>query len=177
MTEEHLGGHAGKTCIDQPLFAEIANNYKIKSMIDIGCGPGGMHKIAKQHNVFWYGIDGDSSVIENSPTTVLHDFTKGSPKIIQKFDLAWSVEFLEHVEESFIENYMTVFSLAKFVNCTAAPPGATGHHHVNCKDLDYWIDVFKQYGFTYDSKYTEKLKSISKMRKGFYKRSGMFFYK
>jgi trans-aconitate methyltransferase len=51
------------------------------------------------------------------------------------------------------------------------------HHHVNCKDLDYWTDCFAQYGYKYDDHYTKKLHSISEMRKDFFKISGMFFFK
>jgi hypothetical protein len=32
---------------------------------------------------------------------------------------------------------------------------------VNCQPPEYWIDVFKEYGFEYDGEYTDYLKSIS----------------
>jgi hypothetical protein len=76
-----------------------------------------------------------------------------------------------------MDNYMQVFSKAKYVCCTAAPPGTGGHHHVNEQDTEYWIDAFKQYGFTYNEDRTMLLHRISKMRKRFFKKSGMFFYK
>lgn len=175
MDKSHLGGHAGKTNIDQSVFDEIVSKYNITSIVDIGCGPGGMEKLAASKNVSWYGIDGDETVIQTTNKTLLHDFTLGKPKINNKFDLAWSVEFLEHVYEEYMPNYMHIFQQAKYVCCTAAPPGSTGHHHVNCKDLDYWIASFKKYGFTYNESYTKHLHKISTMRKKFFKRSGMFF--
>ena len=177
MIEKHLGGHAGKTCVDPAILKDIKNKYNIQSMIDIGCGPGGMQKVAKDAGITWHGIDGDYTVVQNTDITTLHDFTKGKPALKNKYDLSWSVEFLEHVEEKYMDNYMYVFSLSDYICCTAAPTGATGHHHVNCKDLDYWKDAFGQYGYTYDESYTDHLKQISVMRKNFYKRSGMFFYK
>jgi hypothetical protein len=175
--KSHLGGHGNITNVDRPVFEDIVEKYQIKTMIDIGCGPGGMKELAEQKQVIWHGIDGDPSIIDNSSNTTLHDFTLGKPAISQTFDLAWSVEFLEHVYEEYMDNYMNVFSLANFVCCTAAPPGKKGHHHVNCRDLDYWVDAFKQYGFKYDKTYTEHLHDISQMRKKFFKKTGMFFYK
>jgi hypothetical protein len=177
MATSHLGGHGNKTNVDQPVFDHIVDKFNVKRMIDVGCGPGGMRELAQEKNVYWYGVDGDDTVIETTENTLLHDFTIGKPNILSKFDLAWSVEFLEHVYEEYMPNYMQVFQCAKYVCCTAAPPGKKGHHHVNCKDLDYWIDAFNQYGFTYDEEYTKHLHSITNMRKKFFKRSGMFFYK
>ena len=42
-----------------------------------------------------------------------------------------------------------LFSRCKYVVVTAAPPGQPGHHHVNCRPTEYWIDVFKKYGFEF----------------------------
>jgi SAM-dependent methyltransferase len=175
--KSHLGGHGGFTNTDKPVFDEIVEMYDIKSVLDIGCGPAGMKEIAEAKNVKWYGIDGDPKIIETSNNSLLHDFTLGAPKLDSVFDLAWSVEFLEHVYEEYMDNYMQAFSTANFICCTAAPPGKSGHHHVNCKDLDYWTNCFEQYGYKYDDHYTKKLHSISEMRKDFFKISGMFFFK
>jgi hypothetical protein len=175
--QSHLGGHGFKTNTDKPVFDHIVDKFNIKSVVDIGCGVGGMQELADKKNVKWYGIDGDDAVIKTTENTLLHDFTLGSPNISIDFDLAWSVEFLEHVYEEYMPNYMQVFERAKYVCCTAARPGKKGHHHVNCQDTEYWIDAFKQYGFTFDQEYTNHLYSISKMRKKFFRRSGMFYYK
>lgn len=177
MIEEHLGGHGGVTNIDPPVLLYLKDRFNLKSMVDIGCGPGGMQEVARSLDMSWFGVDGDHTVVQNTENTRLHDFTKGKCVLKKKFDLAWSVEFLEHVEEQYVDNYMSIFSKAKYVCCTAAPPGATGHHHVNCKDLDYWKDVFEKYKFVYDPEITRDLIRLSKMRKKFFKRSGMFFRK
>ena len=60
---------------------------------------------------------------------------------------------------------------------TAAPPGWPGHHHVNCREESYWIDVFKNYGLRYNEELTNEFKSLSQMRKNFFKRAGMVFLK
>lgn len=173
---QHLGGHQNVTNVDTKILPYIVNKYKIKSMIDIGCGPGGMRDVANHLNISWTGVDGDFT-LANKQNIIIHDFSKTKLNLDQKFDLAWSSEFLEHVEEKYIDNYMPVFARADIVVATAAMPGTPGHHHVNCRDLDYWSEVFKNYNMIYDEKETNSLKQISDMRKGFFKRHGFCFKK
>jgi SAM-dependent methyltransferase len=175
--KSHLGGHQNRTNIDVPVFDFIATTYDVKHMVDIGCGPGGMKELAEKFQIEWFGIDGDESIITNSQNTLCHDFTTGVLDLNKNFDLAWSVEFLEHVEEQFIPNFMPVFSQAKYALVTAALPGSPGHHHVNCQTNDYWIKIFQANGFTFLEKETIYLRSISEMTKSFFKKTGMFFVK
>jgi len=134
-----------------------------------------MRDIANSHNIFWYGVDGDSSVIQNTDYSLVHDFTLGEAKLDKTFDLVWCTEFLEHVEEKYIPNYMPLFKLGHLAVVTAAPPGWPGHHHVNCREESYWVDVFKNYGLYYDEKLSFEFKTLSEMRKNFFKRAGMVF--
>ena len=186
LKPNHLGGHLNRTNIDQPLLEHLKNKLNINSMLDIGFGTGGMKKIADELNIKWFGVDGDPTVIENSDNTLLHDFCVGQATIEKTFDLIWCTEFLEHVEEKYIPNYMPLFKLGKLAVVTAAPPGWPGHHHVNCREESYWIDVFKKYGFNYDNAKTIEFKSISKMnpenkgyrygeRKNFFLKAGLVF--
>jgi hypothetical protein len=173
----HLGGHLNKTHTDDGILDFIKWEYEINSLIDIGCGPGGMSKVCKSKDIDWFGIDGDFTVIPKN-NSLVHDFSEGSPSIDRRFDAAWSVEFLEHVDEEYVDNFMKVFQLAdKMIIATAAPPGTPGHHHVNCQPLDYWIDVFDNYGYEYSEEVTKKLKSVSRMRKPFFQRHGFVMFK
>ena len=176
-TPEHLGGHLNKTNIDGPLLSYIKERFKVKSMLDIGCGPGGMKEVANNMNIDWYGIDGDPAVIEDTEYSLVHDFTLGETKIDKTFDLIWCTEFLEHVEEKYIPNYMPLFELGKIAVVTAAPPGWPGFHHVNCREESYWVNIFKEYDLRYSKELTNEFKSLSQMRKNFFKRAGMVFLK
>ena len=178
----HLGGHNHTTWVDKGALAFLVNHFNVSSMVDVGCGPGGMKKIAKSLNVEWFGIDGDPSVKQND--MLIHDFTKGAVDELATFDLGWSVEFLEHVHEEYQPNYMNVFSKCKFILCTAALPGWRGHHHVNEQHRDYWITTFSNYGFAYDQNITDqvinhstmiKKKKIAGYKKSFMQITGMFF--
>jgi len=173
----HLGGHMGRTWVDRGALSFLVDNFHVSSMVDVGCGPAGMKTTADSLNVQWLGIDGDPSVKQEGLLT--HDFSKGAINDIGDFDLGWSVEFLEHVYEKYQPNYMDVFSKCKFVICTAAPPGYPGHHHVNCQPREYWIEVFSNYGLTYDGDITKQIIEHSTMNKknnkSFMEMTGMFF--
>lgn len=177
----HLGGHLNKVHTDRDTLLYLKEKYNIKTMIDIGCGPGDMIDIANLRGINAIGIDGDYTLQEDweakNINVILHDFSVGPPTIEQQFDLGWSIEFLEHVEEKYLPNFMSVFQKCNYVICTAAPPGQKGHHHVNLQNPEYWHKKFSEYGFVYDEEETKHIKSISGMRKPFIKMNGMFFRK
>ena len=143
-------------------------------MVDIGCGPGGMEKLALARNVFWQGIDGDPKMARDSVIT--HDFSL-APLIIPTFDIGWSVEFVEHVEEQYVSNFMQAFHSCRHVFVTHAPPKKAGHHHVNCQPADYWIDIFQNWGFAFMEEHTQTARSKSTMARNFSRENGLIFKK
>lgn len=170
----HLGGHLNKTHVDRGVLEYVVQKYKIQMMVDIGCGPGGMAAIADSLNIEWIGIDGDDTVANSR--TIVHDYTEG-PLLLQKApDLAYSTEFVEHVESEYVNNYMLTFQQAKYAIMTHALPGETGgHHHVNLLPPDKWIEIFGQYGFVHDPTETANIRSRSTMQKNFMRKTGIFF--
>ena len=147
---EHLGGHANKTWHDEGAVDFFINEFDIKSIIDIGCGPGMQTEVAHRRGLHAVGIDGDYTINRNPDCKFqIHDYSKG-PLGLQnveylptsgKFDLGWCVEFLEHVEEKYIPNFMETFKLCKIVVVTHAYPGQGGHHHVNEQEKEYWVKM------------------------------------
>lgn len=155
----HLGGHSNKTWFDRGSLRWMINNYDVKSMVDIGCGPGGQVSQAHGLGIRAIGIDGDHTVKPD----VLVDFSKETWKTDQKFDLAWSVEFLEHVAEEHMYNYMHIFKKCRYVICTANDhPGPL---HVNCKPKEWWINKFSDNGFSYSEKIYQEILQHSTMDK------------
>jgi SAM-dependent methyltransferase len=154
---DHLGGHYGGTCMTIPTFDYIRNKFNIKSVIDIGCGPAGMTEYINYSGVYCIGVDGDTT-LEPKDYVLIQDYTLGKLQLDETFDLAYSTEFLEHVYDTYIPNFIDTYQKANYVFCSAAPPGQGGHHHVNEQPISYWIEKFKEYGFTYDEITTEELK-------------------
>lgn len=150
---EHLGGHINITNLEIGTFTYLNETYNLKSFLDIGCGTGGMVELANKNNLLARGLEGDDIAIKKSNVSNLItkiDFSKekyDNQLDIEFFDLGYSSEFLEHVDEKYIDNYMTAFKRCKYIIITAAPPKWPGHHHVNCKDHEYWIRKFNKYRF------------------------------
>lgn len=171
---KHLGGHLDITHIDKGALLYLIDRFSPSSFLDIGCGPGGQVKAAKEAGIKKaLGVDGDPNV--SSSDTITHDFTKGPLNLPDKFDLGWSCEFVEHVKDEFIPNFMHTFSFCSVVAITHAPPGTPGYHHVNCQDTEYWVDIFKSNGFSYMKKETEGCRKSSTMKRDFFRDNGLIF--
>jgi SAM-dependent methyltransferase len=170
----HLGGHFGVTHVDNGALNWSIEKFKIKSFLDIGCGPGGMINLAKDANLMYFGIDGDPT-LTLTENFILHDFTKGPCFHKEKYDLVWSCEFVEHVKEEYVDNFMQSFLLGKYIILTHAPPNTPGRHHVNCKESSYWIDKFSKYKLIYNRELTAELKDSSTMTRNFVRENGLFF--
>ena len=149
-TPAHLGGHFGVTHCDEPTLNYLMANYApIVSMIDVGCGPGAMVDLAVSKGIRAIGIDGDPAVVQANGGIVEHDYTTGSLSL-WPVDLVWSVEFVEHVEERFVWNFLETFRNGRVLMMTHALPGQGGHHHVNEQLPEYWHKLLRSDGWTFD---------------------------
>lgn len=173
--EYSIGGHANITHTDRGALAYLKNKFNLTSVLDIGCGPGGQVAVAKDLGMDAVGIDGDPELQQTSNPPILCDFRKEHFNPGRKFDLAWSVEFLEHVQEKHQDRYMKAFELCDYV-CATASQKPNKYHH-NCKPKSYWIEVFEKYGFEYDELTTMEVKKASTMSRSFMNDTGMVFKK
>jgi len=171
----HLGGSEGETHIDQGALQFIINATGAKSMLDVGCGPGGMVELARSMGLQAFGIDGDNTIDRGILPVFIHDFTVGPVPLKRTFDLCWSVEFVEHVEEKYMDNFIQAFQACKFLMMTYAYPGQGGHHHVNEQDTQYWIDKLTQAGFIFEREMTAHIRHASTMKQRYIRQHGLFF--
>jgi len=148
----HLGGHFGNTNIDTATLDFLIHRYGVRSMLDVGCGPGGMLDAAAERGIEAWGVDGDPHMAREN--VWIHDYTSG-PLAAEAFDLIWCVEFVEHVEAEFIPNFMQTFTGGRVLFLTAAPPGFPGHHHVNCQPPEHWIELLSGRGWALDKEATQ----------------------
>lgn len=147
----HLGGHFGNTNMDEPTLDYLIARYDVRSMLDVGCGPGGMVEMAWRRGLDADGIDGDIGLPE---WIIKHDFTVGPYSYGAPRDLIWCTEFVEHVAAEYQDNYLMTFGAGRVLFLTAAPPGFPGHHHVNCQPESYWIELLAQRGWRLDEEAT-----------------------
>eukprot|EP01083_Nonionella_stella_P003263 9295_1 len=161
---KHLGGflHNDTKSYERELWEYIIPRYNITSVLDIGCGMGvstlffasKIRKYIEWNNVLC--IEGSHDAIQHSwvkNITIQHDYSLGPFWPSKVYDLAWSIEFLEHVNASFMDNYMATFKKAKLLLVSASPTG--GWSHLNIQKKEYWIEKFESYGFIYDHALTK----------------------
>lgn len=172
----HLGGHCGKTHVDNGVLSFFKDQLGCDSMVDVGCGPGGQVDLAESLGYdSVVGVDGDVSLLKRKSDIVIHDFTVAPLHLGGSFDLGWSCEFLEHVRECYMDNYMAVFERCKYVAVTYAPKGKRGHHHVNCRDEKYWVGMFESRGFVFEKELTSECRQASTMKRDFFRDTGLVF--
>ena len=175
-----------KTHVDAGALDCLVEQYDIRSMLDVGCGPGGMVVIATDAGIRAVGVDGDWKLSDQVQAMarrrrghmefVLHDYTTG-PIDLGPFDLGWCVEFLEHIEQQYLDNVFASLRACRVVFCTHAIPieSSTGHHHVNVRPEAWWISEFERRGFRYDEPVTMAVRTASTMRCDFTRRTGKVF--
>jgi hypothetical protein len=182
--EKHLGGYiVNLTNYGDPnTYATeiwdwmIENN--IKSVLDVGCGEGHSTKYFLDKGIYCIGVEGGENAVNNSPvknSIILHDYTTSPYKPNKIFDAIWCCEFVEHVEETYMENFLKTFDCCEKIFMTHAVPGQEGYHHVNCQNSRYWIDVIENRGFKYDEKLSLELRKITD--KLHVKNTLLYFYK
>lgn len=151
----HLGGHFGQVNKDPVTLGYLVYRYDIRSMLDVGCGPGGMLDEAVALGILAAGVDGDPYVCEQDRRIACHDYTTGPYLVMPEIDLIWCTEFVEHVEAQYLGNVLTTLDAGRILYLTAAPPGFPGHHHVNCQPESYWIDLLARHGWALDKESTQ----------------------
>jgi len=178
----HLGGYiaGGDPEAWYPeLWDWITNILRVTSVIDIGCGEGHSTKYFKEKGCKVLGVEGSKIAIKNSPVKKLlirHDYTEGPFYPDNEYDLAWSCEFVEHVEEKYLYNFLETFKASKYAFITHdLLGGETGYHHVNCQSKEYWIEKFSEIGFKFDEKLTRKARK--KALHGYFEKRGLVFIK
>jgi hypothetical protein len=140
----HLGGHFGQTNTDVATLAELQRRYGVRTLLDVGCGPGGQLEAAAALGIVAWGVDGDPHLVR--PGVRIHDYTTG-PLYWHPVDLVWCMEFVEHVEARYVPNFLATFAAGRVLYLTAAPPGFPGHHHVNCQPEAYWVELLAREGW------------------------------
>lgn len=186
VEQGHLGGYiaGGDDATYYPaLWKWLVEEHGVSSMIDVGCGEGYACGYFASLECEASGVDGvdQTDTWRHAASFIKHDYTKGKLGLSAmgfQVDLCWSCEFVEHVEERYVPNFLETFSLAHLVLMTHAEPGQAGYHHVNCRTADYWVGVMAAIGYTLDWDLSSLCRSKAKGNKSPYNhfaRSGLAF--
>lgn len=183
----HLGGTStsGDPCSFYPeLWSWLINKFDIHSVFDIGCGTGFAMEFFHKNSVLVHGIDCEQVLqhhrMDRSYTNS-HDLT--TCPYFYMADLVWCCEVAEHISESHVDNIVQslVKSTDKVLAFCAAPKGCGGYNHVNCQDVEYWIELLTSSKvLQYKEDLTLEAKSLCNEAYGrspnnYFKRSGAIF--
>lgn len=173
-----LGAEHGDGATWTPrLWRWIRDELKIESVLDVGCGEGHAAGYFQQLDCRICGVDGSEQAFLDSVIPachVQHDYTVGPYVPDETYDLVWSCEFVEHVEEFYMQNFLATFAAAKkYIFMTYAPPGALGWHHVNCREAEYWIEKIEGLGFRFHTELTASARRASEP--GHFRDRGLVF--
>jgi SAM-dependent methyltransferase len=126
---------------------------RISSLLDVGCGTGTWLKAASDLGINdIFGVDGvpvpeDQLLIPKERFRQI-DLTVNWD-LGRRFGAALCLEVAEHLDSEFektlIRNLTHHSDLIVF---SAACPGQSGQHHVNCKWPVHWQSIFNSFGFT-----------------------------
>jgi len=157
----HLGGYAigGDHATFYPeLWAWLVERLAIRTVLDVGCGEGHSVDAFARLGCEVVGLDG---VPQPHPAVVTHDFTTGPAPIGGDYDLVWCCEFVEHVDERYLPNFLAAFARGRYVFLTHAEPGQPGYHHVNCRPTDYWRGAMAAIGYAVDERLTVAARAVA----------------
>jgi len=163
------------------LWNWVIDKYKIKTMLDVGSGLGYAGQYFVQNNIDVTAIDGLTYNVKNAVIpTIQHDLAESIFKTEEKFDFIWTCEVAEHIDEAHIDKFLSTVTNGKVLAITAAPPGDGGHHHVNCRPLDYWIEKITNYGMKFSFDATIEARkfalALGKRRDSHFARNGLIFH-
>ncbi len=159
----HLGGfveapHMTGTWVPW-VWELIIEAFKIKTMTDVGAGDGQVARWFAYSGIDAMAVDGCENLRDDGVRYVQHDYSKGE-FVPPRRDLCWSAEFVEHVNEEFVPNFLATFRQHRFLALTHAFPGHAGYHHVNCREPSYWLKLLAADGWTFDAETTHDLRCV-----------------
>lgn len=177
---EHLGGYVpggDEATFFPDLWRWFVTEQGVGSVLDVGCGDGVALDYFASLGCSAYGVDG---VSQEHPRIQQWDYNEGPLDLrgCYPFDLCWSCEFVEHVEERFVPNFLATFKRAGIVAITHATQGQPGHHHVNCRPADYWVGAMAAIGYAFDEEttvYARGLATLNTSPWNHFVRSGLVF--
>ncbi len=131
---------------------EVLRVTAARSVVDIRCGVGTWLRAFAANGVDdMFGLDGsyvDRDLLQIPRERFLEVDLRSKLPELRHFDLACSVEVIEHLPPERAESFIhELTQIAPAVLFSSAIPGQTGPGHVNEQWQSHWCAVFESHGF------------------------------
>jgi SAM-dependent methyltransferase len=187
--QRHLGGATLPTKVTPngdprtwcpPVWDYFIHREGIQRVLDVGAGCGFAARYFEQRGLEVWGVEGDQSALAcyQGQRAIKHDFHRGPAPIDGDFDLVWSCEVAEHIDQQYERFFLDALAHGKTIAMTHAFPGDDGVHHVNCQHPEYWIKRIEALGYHLDRKTTDQLRgrvNHGSLEGAYFARSGLVF--
>lgn len=168
-----IGGDPFTWCPN--VWSYVISRFAVTSAMDLGSGSGNASLWLFRKGIQVVSVDGfRDSVSTALYPAVQHDITTGP--LYTKVDLVHCQEVVEHIEEQYLSNLIETLVCGKVILLTHALPGQLGHHHVNLKPSEYWIEKIENRGCKLLAEDTKRVRDIAKKEGAIYMAdTGMVF--
>ena len=167
------------------LLEAVCKLFGPQSVLDVGCGPmAAVDYFVRAGILRVQGIDTDDSLLTNEAAKphlsrlILADLEVKPVEFEDRFDLVWSFECAEHIANTGNFLHTVCTNAEHIIVMTAAQPGQSGFHHVNCQPIAYWVQQIEAYDFIYCDGETRQLKAANRLdsyKHNWFAENGMVF--
>ena len=148
-----------------PIMAEtIVRVFDPASVIDIGCGSGGLlHELSAYGGIpvsgMEYSEEGRKLCLQKGLTVDFVDLTEPL-QINSVHELVVCLEVAEHLPETTSDQLVSsLTSGPERILFSAATPGQGGNGHINEQPNSYWIEKFAAHDFIFDQSLTFEMRN------------------
>lgn len=137
----------------------IISKYVPSSIIDFGCATGLYLEPFHKAGMFTLGLEVAASAIQaRQIDNVIFTDIRKPIKVKWNFDMAISLETLEHIEHKYSEQAVkNIADASDLLLFSAAAENQIEESHVNLRPKCYWINKFNAHGLEYSRQETEEL--------------------
>ncbi len=144
----------------------IVELFRPQSIIDVGCGDGGLLRYLCLYNVVCQGIEGSDAGVKRCleagiPVIKMDLRWPNTNQIGRHFEMAICLEVAEHIPSDYAEELIKFLcQLAGRIIFSAAQPGQGGEGHLNEQPIEYWEAIFNKCGYRRNEMLTVRLREV-----------------
>jgi hypothetical protein len=155
----------------------VIERFCVKSVLDLGSGIGNAANFFFGKGMRTLAVEGLRENVKAAYYPTLHHDLSNGP-VVTDVDLVHCHEVAEHIAEEYLDNLISSLTCGRVILMTHALPGQTGHHHVNLKPMDYWVQHVSDRGYNLLHEDTDRIRLLAAQERAIYMHnSGLLFHR